>query len=290
VTLDAASDPPRVGTVLERSTVLRRNVAGGTSGEQLIAANLDVVFVVTALAEAEKLEGRALNPRRIERFIAAIEDGGALPVVLLNKLDLSERGQLRLEETRRRFKNVEVVALSALTGQGLSELESHLQPGESVALLGLSGVGKSTLVNRLIGVPLQDTGDTRAADAKGKHTTTRRQMLPTPSGALLIDTPGMREFALLSEGEAPAGFDDVQRLAQDCRFSDCQHEREPGCAVLNAIDAGKLEADRLRSYQALLRENMRRQARHDAYARHLQNRESRKFARVVQEAMRRKRR
>ncbi len=290
VSLDVTGDPPRVTDVVERVSVLKRGAAGGASGEQLIAANLDVAFIVLALAENEKLEGRALNPRRVERYVAAVADGGATAVVVLNKVDLSERSRRRVDELRQRLRGVELIALSALTGEGTHELDAHLNPGESVALLGLSGVGKSTLVNRLLGREAQDTGEIRGVDAKGKHTTTRRQMFPTPSGAFLIDTPGMREFGFVSDGDGPAGFDDIAEWAERCRFSDCQHEGEPGCAVRKAIDDGELDADRLNNFRALEREDLRMRARHDAYARHLQHKEFRKFGRVVQDAQKRKRR
>src|SRR5690606_11003230 len=137
ISLDTSADPPRVTEVLERLTVLKRNAAGGVSGQQLIAANLDVAFVVLALAESEKLEGRALNPRRVERYVAAVADGGATAVLVLNKLDLSERSRQRVDALRERLKGVELIAVSALTGEGVERLDPYLNPGESVALLGL---------------------------------------------------------------------------------------------------------------------------------------------------------
>ncbi len=283
-------DPhPRVGHILERATLLRRGATLDRSADQLIAANLDVVFVVCAFAETAKLNQRGLNPRRIERYVSAVCDGGATAVCVLNKADLSSDTEQVRRGLASRLGNVEVLTVSAHSGDGTQTLLPYLAEGQSVAFVGMSGVGKSSLINCLLRAPSQDTGATRGSDSKGKHTTTRREMLRMPGGALLIDTPGLRELALASDGEA-AGFEDIETLAEACRFSDCSHDTEPGCAVVQAIQDGRLEAERFESYVKLSREALRHRARHDAYARHLQNQEFRRFAKVVKEAGKAKRR
>ena len=281
-------DTDAVTSVLERMTVLRRAAAGPGSGEQLIAANVDTVFVVAAFAETAKLERRGLNARRLDRFIAAAADGGALAVVVLNKVDLSRHDDSELHDLvadlGARLGGTEVIAASAEHAIGIERLEPHLAPGETVGFLGPSGVGKSTLINRLLGESRQKVGAVRELDTKGRHVTTRRELIVMPSGALLIDTPGMRELAVLSDGDDVAGFSDIDALAERCRFSDCEHDTEPGCAVRAAVDAGELPLDRLESYRNLSKEAERHRTRHDAFARHLEKKEGKRFGRMVREA------
>lgn len=286
VLLDASHQ--RVAFVFERNSILRRGSVGGVSQAQLIASNVDVVFIVSAYSADEKLEARALNARRMERYIAATRDAGALPCVLLNKADLSARTAGWCSRLAARLGTVPVVNVSALTGQGLESLSTLVGAGDTAVFVGSSGVGKSSLVNHMLGTESAQTGAPRARDAKGRHVTTRRQLFWTPAGILLIDTPGMREFGVVSKGDSAAGFDDVDELARACRFADCRHAAEPGCAVVAAIEMGTLDADRLQSYRALQREGARQRARHDAYARHLQNKELRKFGRLVEQAQLRK--
>ncbi len=273
---DDAAQLPRVEHILTRSTTLQRGAVAGQSKHQLIACNLDTVFVVCAFAPTAKLQSRALNPRRIERYVSLIASGGATPVVVLNKADLASDPATAASELSSRLGHVEVQPVSATDGDGVSRLVPHLAPGDSVALVGPSGVGKSTLINRLLGHAAQDTGNVRATDTKGKHTTTRRQMLLMTGGAWLIDTPGMRELGV-GEDVADGGFDDITELAAQCRFTDCSHQREPGCAVRRAIADGVLDRDRLENQQAIARESLRFAARHDAYARHLQHKHFRQL-------------
>jgi ribosome biogenesis GTPase len=233
---------------LERRSTVSRAAAGRAVDQQVVAANVDTIFLVTALTQD-------LNPRRIERYLTMVWDAGAVPVVLLNKADLCDDPAGTSAAVRARLPLVDIVVISALQADGLGALETYLRPAQTVALLGSSGVGKSTLVNRLLGSERLRVGATSEADGKGRHTTTSRQLVELPGGALLIDTPGMRELQPWADESAVAGaFDDIAALASGCRFTDCAHEQEPGCAVHDAIEAGRLEADRLENYRRLGRE------------------------------------
>jgi ribosome biogenesis GTPase len=229
-----------------RSVFSRRAVSGG--GVQLIAANVDVAFLVAAL-------NADLNLRRLERYLVAARDSGALPVIVLTKSDLSTDV---VEDTRRVAEiagGASIVALSARTGDGLGELLPWLQPGATAAMLGSSGAGKSTLLNALAGNTLMDTGAIRESDDRGRHTTTHRELFRLPSGALLVDTPGMREFGVLADDAAlDASFADISELFSKCRFGNCAHTTEPGCAVLAALADGALSEERWRAYLKLQRE------------------------------------
>ncbi len=268
VVLDSVeADSARIVEVLPRRSALTRRAAGRASRNQQVAANLDTVFVVTAL------DGD-MNARRVERYVTAVWDGGAIPVVLLNKADLgAEPGTVEaaLAELSLAAPGVEVVAVSATEGEGLEALAPYLTSGSTVALVGSSGVGKSTLVNALTGRDLAVAG--LGVDARGKHTTTSRQMFQLEGGALLIDTPGMRELGLVdAEAGLGSAFADVEALFDGCRFRDCAHEGEPGCAVGAAVEDGTLDPARLRSYRKLLRE----QAFHGARLEGWQKAEARK--------------
>ena len=232
-------DAPVIDQVLERRSVLSRKQPGRAVDEQVLAANIDVLFIVSGL-------DRDYNERRLERYLVVARQCGARPVILLNKADLAPEyrsdlpgivGRLRL------WSGVPVLPLSARTGDGLNRFENLLQRGETAALIGSSGAGKSTILNRLLGEQNQPTREVRAGDDRGRHTTTARSMFLMPSGWLLIDMPGLREVQLWASAEhLDAGFDDVRELAAGCRFRDCTHTAEPGCAVrASAIDLGRLE-------------------------------------------------
>jgi ribosome biogenesis GTPase len=238
-----------IHAVLPRRTKFSRRAAGEREGEQIVAANIDTVFLVTALDQN-------YNLRRIERYLAVARESGAQPVVLLNKADLHADPARARVEVEAIAAGAPVVALSAARDASLEALAPWLAPGRTVALLGSSGVGKSTLINRLLGRAQQRTATLSEAAGKGRHTTTQRELLLTPGGALVIDTPGMRELQLWAVG-APvldATFAEVAALAARCRFHDCTHGVEPGCAVQAALDAGTLDAARWASFQKLQRE------------------------------------
>jgi ribosome biogenesis GTPase len=239
---------PLIHVRLERRSAISRAAAGRAVEEQVLAANVDTIFLVTALT-------RDLNPRRLERYLTMVWDAGAMPVVVLNKADLSADPAAERAAIQSRLPLVDVVTTSALAGPDpLDDLASYLQPAQTVALLGSSGVGKSTLVNRLLGVAAQRVSHLDA-DGKGRHTTTSRQLIELPGGALLIDTPGLRELQpWVDETAVASAFDDITALAQGCRFADCSHDGEPGCAVAAAVESGRLDADRLENFRRLLRE------------------------------------
>jgi ribosome biogenesis GTPase len=196
-----------------------------------------------------------LNPRRLERFLAAAWQSGARPVVILTKADLCEQPEAQAAEIATLAAGCRVLIVSVRQGLGLGGLMDHVKPGETCVLIGSSGVGKSTLVNALLGEERMATQDIRAADARGRHTTSHRQLVLLPGGGLLLDTPGIREVGLVDADEGLSTvFDDIEQLARNCRFRDCGHDTEPGCAVRGALEAGLLDADRWTHFQKLSRE------------------------------------
>jgi ribosome small subunit-dependent GTPase A len=229
--------------VLPRGSALVRKAAGRTTEQQVIAANVDVVFICMAL-DAD------FNLRRLERYLTLVWDSGAMPVVVLTKADLCPDAPARIAEAQRAAIGAEVATACGLTGEGAAALLPHIR-GNTVALVGSSGVGKSTLINCLAGDTLMDTGNLRA-DGKGRHTTTHRELFPLCGGAV-IDTPGMRELGLES-GDLERSFADIEALAAQCRFGDCAHKTEPGCAVLEAVRRGGISEDRLASFHKLKKE------------------------------------
>jgi len=259
----------RIVEVLERSSLFQRKAVGGTSEAQLIAANVDLAVVVCALAADDAdphAQGHGLNPRRIERYLRAIRDAPARALVLLNKADLSSFAAEHAERLRADLRGVPVMLASAEQGAGLAELESELLPGTTAVLVGSSGVGKSSLTNRLLRSSVQTVSAVRNSDTRGRHTTTGREIFVLPGGALLIDTPGMREFALFADDDTDlgrTGFGEIDELAPACRFRDCRHESEPGCAVLAAVEAGRVDGERLQQAHKFERELAWQRDRHD---------------------------
>jgi ribosome biogenesis GTPase len=231
--------------------VLRRKTPFKKVDYQLIAANIDAAIIIQAC-------DFDFNLRRLERYLVMVEDGKIEPIVLLTKSDLvsPEVVQQRIDEVQQAHIHCPVYPLSNLTGSGLAQVRQLLQPAKTYCLLGSSGVGKSTLINNLIGRDRFETNEVRDKDGKGRHTTTRRQLIILDDGALLIDTPGMRELANIGAEEGiDEVFADLQELAQQCRFSDCTHTREKGCALLAAIEKGEVSEERYHSYLKLLGES-----------------------------------
>jgi len=234
--------------VLPRRTVFLRKAAGDTLEAQVIAANIDTVLVVTGL------DGD-FNLRRLERYFATARASRAQCAILLNKADLCEDLDARIHDVRAIAPGADVVTISALHGDGIDALRPYLVPGETVAFVGSSGAGKSTLINRLLGRERQATGAVRETDSRGRHTTTHRELLETPSGALLIDTPGLRQLQpWAGEDDVDGAFPDIEELAGECRYRDCAHVGEEGCAVQAAIDNGSLEFDRFSNYRKMRKE------------------------------------
>lgn len=257
----APGSPAVIAAVLPRSGAFVRGAVGGATAPQVVAANVDAVFVVAGLDVD-------FNPRRIERYLVAAWDGGAAPVLVLNKSDLAPEDDPRLDVLGTIAAGVPVVRISALQGTGVDALAPWLVAGSTVALLGTSGVGKSTLANALLGESRQATGPVRASDSRGRHTTTARELIALPGGALLLDTPGMRVLQLWSDEDSlGSAFPEIEALAAGCRFNDCSHAHEPGCAVLAAEADGSLPADRLAAWRKLQRELQWLERRRDALAR-----------------------
>jgi ribosome biogenesis GTPase len=248
VEMHGADGTAMIQEVLPRRSKFVRKMAGKKVEEQVIAANVDTALLVTAL------DGD-FSPRRVERYLAQCWESGARPVIVLNKADACETVREKAAEIERVAIGTAVCVVSARTGQGFGELEEFLKPGHTLVLLGSSGVGKSTIANRLLGEAVQEVRPVRESDNKGRHTTTARELFVLPGGALLMDTPGLREMQLWDAEDGVAQtFADIDELAAQCRFVDCRHEGEPGCAVLEAVSSGELDAARLENRRKLLRE------------------------------------
>ena len=228
-----------------RRTAFTRKAADREQTVQVVAANVDTALLVTAM-NAE------FNARRLERYLASAWQSGARPVVVLTKADLSDDPATAIAEARRLSGEAPVIGVSCVTGQGLDAVRAHLRPAETAVLVGSSGAGKSTLVNALYGETVMSTGEIRENDARGRHTTTHRELILLPGGALVLDTPGMRELGLMDAGAGlDATFEDIEALSAACRFNDCGHTNEPGCAVRDALTAGGLDPERWASFQKL---------------------------------------
>lgn len=266
-----------IHSILPRKSKFSRKTPGHRTEEQVVAANVDTIFLVSGL------DGD-FNPRRIERYLTAAWDSGARPVVVLNKLDRCGDPEGCLLEAQSIAMGVPVHRVSALTGENVGDLASYLGPGQTVGLLGSSGVGKSTLTNRLLGREVQRTAEVREGDDRGRHTTTHRELFVAPTGGLLIDTPGLREIQLWEGDQGiESAFADIEELAESCRFADCQHQGEPGCAVEAAVESGELPAERLESYRKLQRELHQIQIRQDEIARIQEKKKNKTVQRALRE-------
>ena len=275
VAVRPATSPTVIEALLPRSSAFVRQRAGTAVEAQVVAANIDFALIATAVTGD-------LNPRRLERYTTLAWESGATPLILLTKADLVDDATLVAANAsvHAAAPGVEVLALSAHTGEGLERLAGVLVPACTAVVVGSSGVGKSTLINALLGTNRLSTSDV-LADGRGRHTTTHRELVRLASGALLIDTPGMRELQLWSDGEGlAASFADIESLAADCRFGDCAHGPEPACAVRAAIESGALEVDRLESYLKLRREVERLARATDPVARAAANRRLRAMHRA----------
>jgi len=257
-----SADPPTAAlraVLPRRGTIVRSRVAG--DGDQVLAANVDVAFLVSGL-------DHDLNLRRLERYLVVAYDGGVTPVVVLNKADIALDLDAAVSDVHAIAAGTRVVVASALLGDGIDELRALLPPASTGCLLGSSGVGKSSIMNALLGETRQDVRALREDDSKGRHTTTRRELFGVPGAGLLIDTPGLRTVGITSaEHGLAASFADVDRFARTCRFADCRHEGEPGCAVQAALEDGRLDADRFASHRKLEAEQAWLRSRDDVRAR-----------------------
>ncbi len=271
--LEPLSGDPRQAALREvlprTGTFVRNRLSDGRP--QILVANVDVAFLVSGL-------DHDLNPRRIERYLVLALDGGVTPVVVLNKVDLALDMQRAVAEVHAVAAGTRVVISSAFDGTGIDELRAYLEPGLTACLLGSSGVGKSAITNALLGESRQAVKALREDDSQGRHTTTHRELFAVPGGGLLIDTPGLRSVGVMGEaGSVQATFDEVETLARECRFSDCHHQSEPGCAVRGAIKAGTLSVDRLASHHKLEAERRSVELRADERARREADRQLGRF-------------
>jgi ribosome biogenesis GTPase / thiamine phosphate phosphatase len=283
-----ALEPPthggdaRILAVLPRHSRFSRRAAGDVTEEQVVAANVDTVFLVAGL------DGD-FNPRRIERYLLVAQESGAMPVIVLNKADVVDDPEPIADSVRALVGAVPVHAVSCRLPGAVDVLRQYLTPGHTGALLGSSGTGKSTIVNRLIGHDLLRTQDVRESDSRGRHTSTARQLVLLPESGVLIDTPGMRELQLWDSVERPdATFADVEALSAGCRFRDCRHRQEPGCAVRDAADTGSLPPGRLESYHKLQDEQAHQARQLDERAQLQEKRRSKSAAKALQKRIREK--
>jgi ribosome biogenesis GTPase len=268
------AEPVTVQQLYPRRTVFTRGSASKESKPQVIGANVDRVFVVCGL-------DRDYNLRRIERYLALVWASGAQPLIVLSKADLVDDPAEYIAEVQANAPGAEVLALSSWRGDNLAAVRARISPGCTAALVGSSGAGKSTLLNAWVGEEAMATGEVRPKDGRGRHTTVHRQLVRLAGGGLLLDTPGMRELQLADESGLDLAFDDVASFARECRFRDCDHTAEPGCAVVAAIEAGALEPIRLEHYQQLQSEARAYERRHNA---RLRKADARAAGRMIREA------
>jgi ribosome biogenesis GTPase / thiamine phosphate phosphatase len=274
----AVTPPATIASILPRRSAFIRKNAGQDSTEQVLAANVDAAFLLAGLDDDFSL-------RRLERYITIAWESGAMPVIVLTKADLTPDVAEAVLAVETVAIGVPVHPVSNITGDGLAALDPYLEPGQTVVLLGSSGVGKSTLLNRLAGAEVMLTREV-AADGTGRHTTTHRELVQLPEGGMVIDTPGLRELQFW-EGDLTAAFEDLEALALECKFRNCAHKQEPGCAILAAVDSGTLELDRLRSWRKLQRELEAIAARTDTRLRIARKKRWKQMASVTRQKSRR---
>jgi ribosome biogenesis GTPase len=268
-------------SVLARRNKLSRMGAGERTEEQVMAANIDMVFIVTTV-------DHDFNLRRLERYLVMVNEMGARPVIVLNKIDTLDGSYDEFVEMVHMIApDITVIPISAQQGSNIDRITELIEPGRTIVLVGSSGVGKSTLINRLLGFDRQAVGEIRESDSKGRHVTTTRELVVLPNGGMMIDNPGIRELQLWSSGDGVARtFEDIEELARHCRFKDCRHEQEPGCAVISAVKDGVLDESRLQSYRKLMRELENARLRRNVHEKRKADKKFGKMVRKVDEIKR----
>jgi len=261
--------------LLPRKNKLSRKVAGTKSEEQIIASNIDIVFIVTSLDQD-------FNIRRLERYLTMVNEINAQVIIILNKIDKCKDLNKYIKETEKISQKIPILTISAKKGNNIEEVIEFVKTGKTIVLIGSSGVGKSTLINQLLGYSRQAVGEIRQSDGKGRHITSSRELIMLPDGGMIIDNPGIREIQLWSSGEGISKtFQDIEELSWLCKFRDCCHESEPGCAVIKAVEEGNLNIERLNSYKKLIRELEYSQIRRNTYERRKKDKQFGKMCRQV---------
>jgi ribosome biogenesis GTPase len=264
-----------ISMIFPRKNKLSRKVAGIKSEEQLIASNIDIIFIVMGV-DAD------YNLRRLERYLSMVSEIKAQPVIVLNKIDKNKDFERYLKDIEKISRDIPIVAISAKDGSNISGVLKYILPGKTIVLVGSSGVGKSTLINCLLGYSHQAVGETSKGNDKGRHITSTRELIVLPNGGMIIDNPGIRELQLWSSGEGIVkSFEDIEELSTFCKYKDCRHEEEPDCAVKKAVDEGKMTIERLHNYQKLIRENEYLNLRRNTYERRKKDKQFGKLCRQV---------